>query len=64
MAARFRRMGKRCLRLRRENDAEFLCEIKDRHSLLSDKKYGYKEPEMHDFFKLLCQNNISFYNNN
>lgn len=25
----FRRMGKRCLRLRRENDAELLCEIKD-----------------------------------
>ena len=35
----------------------------NRHKLLSDKKYGYKEPEMHDFFKLLCQNNISFYNN-
>ena len=35
----------------------------NRHKLLSDKKYGYKEPKMNDFFKLLCQNNISFYSN-
>lgn len=35
----------------------------NRHKLLSNKKYGYKEPKMNDFFKLLCQNNISFYSN-
>ncbi len=35
----------------------------NRHKLLSDKKYGYKEPKMNDFFKLLCKNNISFYSN-
>ena len=35
----------------------------NRHKLLSNKKYGYKEPKMNDFFKLLCKNNISFYSN-
>ena len=35
----------------------------NRHKLLSVKKYGYKEPQMNDFFKLLCQNDISFYSN-
>lgn len=36
----------------------------NRHKLLSGKKFGYKEPQMNDFFKLLCKNDISFYSNN